>query len=69
MEGSGILPEPISRPLLSFVNSFLFRQASNNQAFSILLSSAPISLVTTLFEPCNHCTIVVLLLPSALLLL
>jgi len=45
-EGSGILLEPISKPLLSFVNSFLFKQTSNNQAFSTLLSSAPISLVT-----------------------
>ena len=31
MEGSGILLELISRPLLSFVNSFLFKQASKQQ--------------------------------------
>ena len=36
-----------------------------NQAFGILPSSTLISLVTVLFEPCNHCTTVVLLLPSA----
>src|SRR6187551_4107254 len=31
MEGSGIPLELISRPLLSFVNSFLFKQASKQQ--------------------------------------
>jgi hypothetical protein len=64
IEGSGRIPEPISRPLLSFINNSFFKQAITKPVGN-LLSSASISLITAPFGPCNHCITVVLLLPSA----